>query len=85
MAESLEDRVRALVVDRLFLDVDASTIEEGESLMDRFGIDSVRLFEIVVGLEEVFGVSFADDEFAPEKFATVRAIAAVVRGKKPDA
>ena len=85
MPEGLEGRIRELIVDRLFLDVDASAIEEDENLMDRFGIDSVRLFEIVVGLEEVFGVTFADDEFAPEKFSSVRAISDVVRGKKPDA
>lgn len=82
MPGSLEDRIRELVVDRLFLEAEPSSIGEDERLMDRFGIDSVRLFEIVVGLEEVFGVSFAADEFAPERFSTVRAIAEVVRGKQ---
>ena len=81
MAENLEDRIRALVVDRLFLDVDASSIEEDEGLMDRFGIDSVRLFEIVIGLEEIFDISLEDDEFSIERFETVKAIADLVRDK----
>jgi acyl carrier protein len=41
--------------------------------------------EIVIGLEELFGIALGDDEFSVKKFRTVTNIAAVVREKKPDA
>jgi len=35
----------------------------------------------VIGIEEIFGVSFEDEEFSPEAFETVSAISDVVRTK----
>jgi acyl carrier protein len=83
MAELSEilPQVKEMLVERLFLDVAAGDIADDENLIDRFGIDSVRIFEVVVGLEEQFGVSFADEDFAVERFSTARAIAEIVIAK----
>ena len=50
--------------------------------MDTYGIDSVNLFEIVVGLEEDFGVSLDDTDFSTETFACVNNIADFVVQKR---
>jgi acyl carrier protein len=42
-------------------------------------------WEIVIGLEEVFGIQLGDDEFSIKKFRTVKNIGEVVREKKPGA
>jgi acyl carrier protein len=74
-------KVKQLVVERLFLDVAPESIGDDENLLEKFGVDSVRMFEIVVGLEEAFGVSFADQDFSVERFSTARKIAEVVAAK----
>ncbi len=83
MAEdkSIEDRLKEMIVERLFLSVAPEEISDDDPLMEKFEIDSVRLFEIVVGLEEVFDISLEDDEFSVERFENVKAIADLVREK----
>jgi acyl carrier protein len=38
--------------------------------------------EIVIGLEELFGIALGDDEFSIKKFRTIKNIAEVVRSKQ---
>lgn len=80
--EKLQGRIAEIIVERLFLDVEAADLPAGESLTDAHGIDSVRLFDVVVGLEEDFGISFADEELTLDNFDTVSSIAARVQGKQ---
>ena len=79
----IEDQLKAMIVERLFLKVSPDEIADDDLLMERFEIDSVRLFEIVIGLEEIFDISLEDDEFSIERFESVKAIAALVREKLP--
>ncbi|MFP4058352.1 MAG: acyl carrier protein [Candidatus Brocadiia bacterium] len=77
----IEDQLKEMIVERLFLSVDPQEIADDDILMEKFEIDSVRLFEIVIGLEEVFDISLEDDEFSIERFESVKAIADLVREK----
>jgi acyl carrier protein len=80
--ESVDRQIRGILVERLFLKVDPGSIQADAPLMETYGIDSVGLLEVVVGLEEVFGITFEEDEeFDVSQFQTVRAIADYVRGK----
>lgn len=74
-------QVKELLVERLFLDVKPEDIGDDENLVEKFGIDSVRIFEVVVGLEETFGLSFADEDFDVDRFSTPKRIAGVVGSK----
>jgi acyl carrier protein len=49
--------------------------------METYGIDSVALFELVVGLEDEFGVAMEDTDFQIETFRTVNSIAEFVEAK----
>ena len=77
----VEDRLKEMIVERLFLPVEPQEIVDEDMLMAKFEIDSVRLFEIVIGLEEIFDISLEDDEFSIERFESVKAIADLVREK----
>ena len=82
MAEaSVEDRLKNLIARRLFLKIAPDSIDVNKSLTDVYGIDSVSLLELVVGVEEEFGVTIPDEEFSLKHFETVAALAAFVRGK----
>jgi acyl carrier protein len=80
-SEELAGRIREIIVERLFLEIEPDDIGEDDSLTDAYGVDSVRLFDMIVGLEEDFGVSFEDEELKLKNFDTVGAIAARVAAK----
>jgi len=77
----LKDRIKAVLVERLFLDIDPATLDPAESLTEAHGVDSVRLFDMVVGLEEDFDISFEDEELVLDAFDTVNAVAERVQAK----
>ena len=79
---SLKSRIKTMIVERLFLPVDANAIADDASLMETYDIDSVALFELVVGLESEFGISLEDTEFSPSTFETVNSMAALVESKQ---
>ena len=82
MAEhSIEDRIKDMMVERLFMRVAPEEIENDKSLIDHYDVDSVSLLELVVGVEEEFGVRVEDTEFDVNHFQTVSALAAFVRAK----
>ncbi len=83
--ERLEDRLKQMIVDRLMLKAKPEEIGDEEDLIEQRGLESVQLMEIVIGLEEVFGVELEDEEFSIKKFKTVCNIAEVVRNKNPEA
>ncbi len=68
-----------MIVERLFLKVPPEAIQEEASLMDAYGVDSVSLLELVVGLEEEFGIVVSEEDFDVRHFETVAALARFVR------
>ncbi len=78
---SVEDRIREMMVERLFLQIKPEEIELDANLMENYGIDSVQVAELVVGTEGTFDISFEDDDFDPTQFETVKQIADLVRSK----
>ena len=79
--KSIKQIVKELMVERLFLKIAPEQIADETEIMEELGVDSVSVFEIVVGLEESFGISFGDDEFKIETFRTPKSIADYVRRK----
>jgi len=80
--ERIEDQLKELIVERLFLKIEPKDIGDEDNLMEDHGIDSVQVLEIVVGLEEEYGVSFEDEDFDIEVFQTVKSISDFVREKQ---
>ena len=81
----LKQEIKAMIVERLFLDADPAQMGDDENLMENYEIDSVNLFEIVVGMEEQFGISFEDDDFSVDLFVTVDSLAEFVERKQAEA
>lgn len=77
----IEDRIKDMIVDRFMLSIKPAEIGDEDDLLEKWDLESVHLMEIVIGLEEVFGIQLGDDEFSMKKFRTVKNIAGVVRGK----
>ena len=81
MEKSIEDALREMMVERLFLKIAPADIDLDANLMETYGIDSVQVSELVVGTEAVFDISFEDDDFDPTQFDTLAHIAQLVRSK----
>jgi acyl carrier protein len=81
VSESIEARLKTMIVERLFMKIEPGSIEDDKSLIQHYGVDSVSLLELIVGLEEAFGIRVEDQEFNVEHFQSVAALAAFVRGK----
>lgn len=79
----IEPQIRQMIVERCFLTVEPEDIGDDDDLMETVGLDSVQILEVVVGLEEVFGVSFEESDFDIAHLSTVGAIAHYVRSKQP--
>ncbi len=69
MAESIEEKVKAIIKEQL--DVDDAEITENASFVEDLGADSLDQAELVMTLEEEFGLDIPDEE--AEKLKSVKA------------
>ena len=67
----IETKLKEMIVDRLFLSVTPEEMDADASLIDEYGVDSVSLLELVVGLEEAFGIMIEDSDFDVRNFSSV--------------
>ena len=67
MAADLEARVKAIIAEQLGVNEEEVTIES--SFVDDLGADSLDTVELVMALEEEFGIEIPDED--AEKIATV--------------
>lgn len=80
--DQLKSQIKKMIVERLFLNVTPEKIADDAPLMETYDIDSVALFELVVGLEDEFGVVMDDVDFQIDTFRTVNSIAEFVQSKQ---
>ncbi|MCP5004028.1 MAG: hypothetical protein GY941_08815 [Planctomycetes bacterium] len=68
----IEERVKNVIMKTVKLSIDASKLKRDTSLVGKgLGLDSVSVTEVVVGLEEEFGLFFDDSELNVEIFENV--------------
>jgi acyl carrier protein len=68
MSSSVEDKVKAIIVEQLSVDEGEVTVTA--SFIDDLGADSLDTVELVMALEEGFSIEIPDD--AAEKITNVR-------------
>ena len=77
---SIEHRVKQVIIRTLSLEVDADEIDDEDELFGGgLGINSMATIEIIVGLEEEFGIEVPDEELRVELFDSVQTMADYVR------
>jgi len=76
---AIESKLKQMIVERLFLNVAPEAIVTDASLIDTYGVDSVCLLELVVGLEEAFGIVIEDGDFDVRNFISVAALREFVK------
>ena len=77
---SIEHRVKQVIIRTLSLEVDAEEIDDEDALFGGgLGLNSMATIEIIVGLEEEFGIEVPDEELRVELFDSVQTMADYVR------
>lgn len=66
--ESIEERVKKIIVDQL--GVDESEVTDDASFVDDLGADSLDTVELVMAFEEEFNIEIPDED--AEKITTVQ-------------
>lgn len=64
------EKIREMIAENL--NIDMNTITEGASFKEDLGVDSLDLFELVIALEEEFGVEIPTEDL--EELTTVGAV-----------
>jgi len=82
-ATALKERIKAMMVENLMLQVTAAEIGDDLPLFGPggLGLDSVDALQLVVGLDKNFGVKIPDPAAAKEILQSVNTIADAVQKK----
>ncbi|MBU4561683.1 phosphopantetheine-binding protein [bacterium] len=83
MTEDLQSKIKELIVKRLKLEIKPEEIDSTAPLFGTgLGLDSIDALELVVGLEQEFGIKVKDEEVGKEIFASVNTLVEYVKKKK---
>jgi len=76
-------RVKDLIVRRLKLEIDPASIQDDAPLFgEGLGLDSIDALELVLGLEQEFGIKVEDEEVGVKAFASVNSLVDFIEQKK---
>jgi acyl carrier protein len=78
---TIDPQLKALIVERLFLDLEPANIESDTPLAD-YGVDSFLLVELIVALEEMFNVQFDQKDITADSLASVAALRELIVRKQ---
>lgn len=83
--DDLKQRVKEMIIQRLKLEgLSPADIEDGAPLFgDGLGLDSIDALELVLGIEQSFGVRIEDEAAGLQAFRSVEALAAFIRDHRP--
>ena len=81
--DTLKSEIKQLIVDRLKLEVAPASIGDDQPLFgEGLGLDSIDALELVLGIEQAFGVKIEDEEMGEQALSSVNAIAEFVVAKR---
>lgn len=77
---AVDQELKELIVDRLFLDIAPADIDTDTPLAE-YGVDSFLLLELIVAIEEIFVVHFEQTDITSETLKSVRTLTELIATK----
>ena len=74
-------QLRRFIEDTFIVGSEGASFSDQDSFMDRHIIDSTGFLELVMYLEETWGVSVEDDEIVPENLDSLDGLQGYLTGK----
>ena len=78
---TIEEQIRQYVADNFLFSDDGYQLSDDVSFLEEGIVDSTGVLELVMFVEETYGVAVRDEEIMPENFDSVGQLAAYVRRK----
>jgi acyl carrier protein len=82
---SIEAVIRGYILENFLFTDDNGRLQDDTSFLEEGIVDSTGVLELVMFVEETFGVSVEDEEIVPENFDSVGRLARYVRPKMGEA
>ncbi|HEX5514105.1 MAG TPA: acyl carrier protein [Gammaproteobacteria bacterium] len=79
---AIEAQLRNFILKNYLFTDDESFLDDNDSFLEKGIIDSTGIMEVILFLEQEFGVRVEDEDMVPENLDSVSRIAAFVRRKK---
>lgn len=76
----MKEQVRSFLISNFYV-ADPSSLEDGVSLLERGIIDSTGVLEVILFIEETFGLKVEDNEMLPDNLDSIDRIADYVSRK----
>ncbi|MBU0755640.1 MAG: acyl carrier protein [Planctomycetes bacterium] len=83
--EQTESAIRKFIVDNFLFGQEDDQLTSEISLLQSGTIDSTGVLELVMFVEETYGIKIEDDELLPENLDSIRNVAEFVRRKQEHA
>ena len=78
---SEEAKIREFILENFMIGESEENLDSDDSFLEKGVIDSTGILELVMFVEETYGVEVEDDEVIPENFDSVNKLGAYVRRK----
>lgn len=77
----VKQQIREFIAENFLFNPDGFDISDDASFLDEGVVDSTGTLEVVMFVEETFGIVVGDDEIEPENFDSVNKLAAYIARK----
>jgi acyl carrier protein len=77
----IKGKMRAFILDTFLVAPGEQVIDDEDSFIDRHLVDSTGFLEIIMFLEDTWGIAVHDDEVIPENLDSLNGLDAFVRRK----
>jgi acyl carrier protein len=74
--------VRSYIIDRFLFGQNGDKLANSDSFMEQRLVDSTGILEVVMFIEERYGISVVDEDLVPENLDSIERIAAFVARKQ---
>jgi acyl carrier protein len=81
MMDTIEDKIATYIADNILFSNKGYPHPHDASFLDNGIVDSMNVLELVMFVEEKFGVQVGDGEIVPDNFDSVSRLAAFIRRK----
>lgn len=78
---NVKQQIKDFIAENFLFNPDGFDLSEDASFLDEGVVDSTGTLELVMFVEETFGISVGDHEIEPENFDSVNKLAAYVARK----
>lgn len=82
---TIEETIRHYILENFMFTHDESKLPDGASFLEDGIVDSTGILELVMFVEETFGIEVKDEDIIPENMDSVAQLAHYVRARKAEA